>query len=216
MTYKSKHLQESLSVKAMLSFLVKNQNLLSEYDIKNAYGNVIAEKLSTLKKYGSFYLKGRDIESMSHKLSFDLNDYTYEQIVAELDKQFGGTDGEVMIIKNNYSWTKDFFYGFKPGSKTEFSVKGRMFSRGINSVLEILNYAITGKATSDLRLGSELADKYGLKTGFSSSPDAYSQKNIKELGIVIKQFKNGKVLVGGLKSDAIERLKRMSQVLIGR
>ena len=201
----------------MLSFLVKNQNLLSEFDIRTAYGNVIAEKLSQLNKYGSFYYNRGDVESTAHGLKFDVRDLTYEQIVAKLEKTFnpGGVyQSEDMEIKNNYSWAKNYFFGFKPGNKTEFKLGYHGY---IQDVLQILAYAVTGKPEKDLKTGFQLKDQYGLTvSAFNVNPSAYDQKNIKELGIVIKQFKNGKVLVGGLKSDALARLEKMRQVLTGK
>ena len=215
--YKSKHLTESVSVKGMLDFLVKNSNLVSEYSLKDVYRDVIAEKLTKLGKYGTFYVNRKDIESSSHGFTFDVDDYSYEQIVAELEKKLGGSSSEDMEIKNNYSWAKDVFRGFKPGSKTEFQVsRSYGTDTGIVDILTVLAYAVTKKPERDRKTGFDLVAQYDLKTGFGGKPTAYDQKNIKELGIVLKQFKNGKVLVGGLKSDAIGRLQKMQTVLTGR
>lgn len=214
--YKTKHLTESLSVKGMLDFLGKNSNLIGDYKLKDIYRNVIAEKLSKLGKYGSFYVNRGDIESSSHGFTFDVDDYSYDQIVAELEKKLGGTSSEEMEIKNNYSWTKDVFRGFKPGSKTEFQVS-RYYGTdtGLVDILTVLAYTITKKPERDRKIGFDLVAQYDLKTGFGGKPTAYEQKNIKELGIVLKQFKNGKVLVGGLKADVLGRLQKMQQV-VGR
>ena len=216
--YKSKHLTESVSVKGMLDFLVKNSNLIGDYELREVYANVIAQKLSNLGKYGSFYAnRSRDIESTSHGLTFDISDYTYDQIVAELEKKLGGASSDDMEIKNNYSWAKDVFIGFKPGSKTEFKVN-RYYGTdtGIVDILTVLSYAVTKKPERDRKTGFDLVAQYDLKTGFGGKPTAYDQKNIKELGIVLKQFKNGKILVGGLKADALGRLAKMQTVLTGR
>jgi len=217
--YTPKHeIKESLSTKSILAFLVKNENLISDYELREVYASVIAQKLSSLGKFGSFYPNGRrEVESTSHGLKFDIAEDSYEQIVVKLEKTLGGASGDDMEIKNNYSWAKDAFNGFKPGSKTEFKVN-RYYGTdsGLVEILQVIAYAVTKKPERDRKLGFDLVAQYELKTGFGGKATAYDQKNIKELGIVLKQFKNGKVLVGGLKSDALARLEKMRQVLTGK
>lgn len=214
MSYKSQHLEESISERDIRAFVTKNLSLVDEYTMKEIYTELVATKLNNLKTYGSFSSNNRRMEIFSGITgkTYSLNDFSYEDLVREMEKFAGSMDTEALEIKKEFSSYYDSFFKYgvlKLGNKSEFKISFHVGT--IIDLFTVLSYAIKKDAN---RLNADaLVKKYSIGD-FQSN--IHEQKNIAELGIVVKRLKNGKVLVGGLKSDAIARLKKMSEVLIGR
>lgn len=203
MTTLKRYLNEAnKNVKSMVDFIYKNQNLIDTYDVEDLWEKTARARF---KKDTGFYPTTSRYEWTISELGWkaeNTNNRNYEDILKDFQNHQGATGLSPMEQKEKTSFTSLLQYARWEPSKGELKGIGEY---NLNTLIWFLRYVTSGKLDANLAQANKVMED----RGWSYSSDFRNEKLPEVGGIYLSKFKNGKIIIKGLKRKDLETINRI-------